>query len=501
MQILNQLTTDQGLRVLRAATTSLHVLLTKLPPKHRGLAFLALNPTLETSHSLTIKLSDPLTTSLAAECLSSLTAITGLAFRPWMDDQATTDAFHTIQTLSSIKSLNLAGMHLTAHACTAFREALSGTHQLRSLGLSDCGITESKLQILLPALCAVPNLNQLSLRDNHLFLEGAVLLGNHFKRFKRLKKLDLYNIQLARCVDHAAFKRLIEPSMPPKPFVSIHFAHLLGNLTALQTLDVRSNDLGGMHQRIFGMSLAHLKHFTRLNTDAPWPIEFAGQVPDFILAHEAREPGGDCSMLRAESGLQHTLALTSRDQPFMYDLYLDISTSPPANYPPNLYEITHNRKSLHTTSLTQLHSAQHVTALHLNIKQLYSQAPALAKELAAMTQLLNLSLSCEQKRDPGGEAIAFPDSALLPFAKHLSSFVCLTSLSWTHHPRMQSTHPEYAENLAGSLLQLQSLKRCWLKVGELDDHSSQVWMHNFLQFYPAALQFFVLHLGNQLPLS
>ena len=79
-----------------------------------------------------------------------------------------------------LKSLNESGMRLTAAACDMLQATLSQMPSLKSLGLGNCGLSRVMLEILLPGVVGLESLQQLSLHENALHLESAVLLGNHF---------------------------------------------------------------------------------------------------------------------------------------------------------------------------------------------------------------------------------------------------------------------------------------------------------------------------------
>lgn len=63
--------------------------------------------------------------------------------------------------------------------------------QLEALNLTNCGLTDKTIATLLPAVCGIPGLLELYLRDNELYFEGAQHLFENFSELKKLKRLDI----------------------------------------------------------------------------------------------------------------------------------------------------------------------------------------------------------------------------------------------------------------------------------------------------------------------
>ena len=121
VQMLESLSEDQCIHVLRA--TPVHRL-HDFSTRFQRLALKAHYSSVESSKSLDVKLTDPKTTLQVSNCLASLTMLTSLSFKPWLDDHATREAFKTIQILPQLVSLDVGGMHLSAAACSALAESL-----------------------------------------------------------------------------------------------------------------------------------------------------------------------------------------------------------------------------------------------------------------------------------------------------------------------------------------------------------------------------------------
>lgn len=92
--------------------------------------------------------------------------------------------------------------------------------KLQTLELKNTGLNDTTIGVLLPAICALPDLFELSLRDNELFFEGAKLLFEQFSEMQQLKKLDL---------GHTMFDRAIVSENPGKS----HLIFLASNAMVL----------------------------------------------------------------------------------------------------------------------------------------------------------------------------------------------------------------------------------------------------------------------------
>lgn len=119
--MLECLSEDQCFHVLRA--TPVHGL-AEFPQSYKLLALMAHYSTVKSTKSLEVQLSDPKTTLQVSSCLASLTMLTALSFKPWLDDHATREVFQAIQTLPRLLSLDVGGMYLSAAACAALGDSL-----------------------------------------------------------------------------------------------------------------------------------------------------------------------------------------------------------------------------------------------------------------------------------------------------------------------------------------------------------------------------------------
>ena len=135
-----------------------------------------------------------------ARCLPSFTCITSLSFQPWLTGQAAHEAFTCIQRLPRLVCLDLSGTFLTAATSEALRSTLKCMPALQSLTLAECGVNDSSLRVLLPALCGLSCLEALSLEGNKLFAHGSVLLATRFCHMRQLTRLNISNTCMSQLV-------------------------------------------------------------------------------------------------------------------------------------------------------------------------------------------------------------------------------------------------------------------------------------------------------------
>jgi hypothetical protein len=72
--------------------------------------------------------------------------------------------------------------------------------KLQVLNLSCTGLNDITLGSLLPAICSLPDLFELYLRNNAFFFEGAKLFFEVFSELQQLKKLDIAHTFFDRSV-------------------------------------------------------------------------------------------------------------------------------------------------------------------------------------------------------------------------------------------------------------------------------------------------------------
>lgn len=135
LQMLECLTEEQCGRVLRAVPVrNLHF----FPANFQRQGLMAHYGSVQTDKALVEKVTDPKTTQQISSCLGSLTMLTSISFRPWLDDQATREAFQAIQTMRRLAALNLSDMHLTAQTCEALHDSLKVLSAIDRLCASVC---------------------------------------------------------------------------------------------------------------------------------------------------------------------------------------------------------------------------------------------------------------------------------------------------------------------------------------------------------------------------
>ena len=121
VQMLESLSEEQCVHVLRA--TPVHRL-HDFSNHYQRLALKAHYSSVESSKSLDVKLTDPRTTRQVASCIGSLTMLTSLSFKPWLDDHSTREAFLAVRNLPELVSFDVGGMHLSSSACSSLAECL-----------------------------------------------------------------------------------------------------------------------------------------------------------------------------------------------------------------------------------------------------------------------------------------------------------------------------------------------------------------------------------------
>lgn len=402
-----------------------------LPESYNRLALLAHFPSVESSHTLSLPISAPQPTDRATACLAAFTEITSLTFRPWNQPEALSRAFEAIQSLPYLLSLDLSRTHLTTAACTALQDSMQFMPQLEALNVSNCGLYEPTLRILLQGVCMLP-LEELVLSDNELFLEGALILSDHFPQLQQLTKLELVNTKLLRpVVQTESIESVASRVWSGDPGYTKSFCSQLPKLKALQHLDLAGNYIVvGYHYLMEIVAESSMPSLAWFRYDIVGRVMFAGWVPRSITS---RQP------TTAISGLQHQFhhapACSSQ-----LEITIHSFSDVPAPDVAALFDITHNNHPLAAFPSTPFvaHSPLHITYLKLGICNVETQRDDLAAELAVLTHLQRLDVDCEQFIEGEITKNYVTDDEVLPFASILSRFTSLTSLTWKHRTRNAS---------------------------------------------------------------
>lgn len=212
MQVLNDLTEDQALTVLRAhdssSSTALQQLLSKLPESQHRLALLAHAPSLESHHCLNLPISYPPITAQAMHAAVFFTALQSLHVCPWLSPQELHSTLRSIEALPNLTCLDLSGTHhISKEACTALSQTICKLTKLQVLRCDQCGLTTAACLALFPALSALHELRSLSLGRHIKGIEGdqgvtiitptcARVLSAQFRHITKLTSLCLVGVKL-----------------------------------------------------------------------------------------------------------------------------------------------------------------------------------------------------------------------------------------------------------------------------------------------------------------
>ena len=176
MQVLEDLTEDQTLTVLRShnsdTSAALQHLFSTLPEPHRPLALLAHHPAIESHRALHLPLCHPDLTVQAMQAAVSFTALQNLHLCPWLPHQQLRATLQCIEALPHLTRLSLSGsLYLSEETCSRLSQILTELTKLQKVECEQCGLTSAACLALLPVLKALKDLRSLSL--------GGHLSGEH----------------------------------------------------------------------------------------------------------------------------------------------------------------------------------------------------------------------------------------------------------------------------------------------------------------------------------
>lgn len=187
--IVEKLTCDQLHMLCR--TCYIPQLLSCLSEQHHARAIAAACGRNGDNQSLDIPLADVQTTAQITKAVALTPQVTSLAFRPWVSENKVTSVFADLQRLPNLMCLDVSGMYLTHALCKGLCGFLAPMPSLTSLQLAECGITDAKLADLLPSVCQLPNLQELSVKKNDFGVQGALRLAAHFSLLTNLRSLNV----------------------------------------------------------------------------------------------------------------------------------------------------------------------------------------------------------------------------------------------------------------------------------------------------------------------
>lgn len=347
-------------------------------------------------------------------------------------------------------------------ACKALREALRSTPQLTSLDVSNCGLHQISLSELLPALCSLCELQELSLGNNKLYTEGCYALATHFSNLTGIKKLHLSNVEISRCLDMDTFLQLVRARVREASSCVSNKRMLEDARTIMQagTSPVRS--IWPLFSSL--RSLEHLDMRGNLyqnEDDQDGLITALLQLPRFssLVFHEVPDTCHYYWVCHAGNGPQPVRKADTRSLQGL------LSTLPKfiTQLPLHIFNLSMQHSTvLHSSNIPRRHAPTQLSYLDLHVNHADTQAVQLAAELSALTHLVDLGMFFK-----AGPGIPVPDSQVLPFIDQLSSFRSITKLGFHHQPRLldgSTARHKYAESFSKALCELGVLRHLVIDV-------------------------------------
>ncbi|NXH15460.1 LRC45 protein, partial [Bucco capensis] len=147
--------------------------------------------------------------------------------------------------------LNLAAQSLSLETCGALGQLLPGAAPFAEVALSDCGLSEEGVKLLLHGLCSNTTVKSLDLKGNNLRTVGAEALGKLLRQNKSIRSLILEWNSLGLWEEGFSF-----------------FCQGLGVNNSLQRLDLRNNQIN--HQGAGELAMALKQNSSLQELDLRW---------------------------------------------------------------------------------------------------------------------------------------------------------------------------------------------------------------------------------------
>lgn len=253
LQIMDSISDDLGISVLRFTHTGLPGLLSCVSTSHHPLVLRALCPSIDAKSSLSLSHTDASAALSALVASSALTQLTSLSsHQQLLPSGAFPKAFSCLSSLQCLQRLDLSEMRIRADGAPALANALTHLTSLRELNLDMSYISQEGMCTLGPAMLSLQKLTSLRMMTNLIGDVGVEALAVPLSALTALQALilDINEIGSEGMIAlEPALKRLdalTHLSLGGNSIGeagAVPLANAVSSLTALQVLDVEGNNI------------------------------------------------------------------------------------------------------------------------------------------------------------------------------------------------------------------------------------------------------------------